>query len=329
MENMVTWEGKRVFVTGHLGFKGSWLYTWLRMLKARVVGYDIKYSNNDILDYENLFREIKAFKPEIIFHLAAQPLVLESIKRPLNTFETNIMGTAHVLEAARLVGGVKAIINVTSDKCYATKSSPHKEADPLGGNDPYSASKACSELISETYRRSYNLPVATARAGNVIGCGDWSENRLFPDIIRAIRNNHYVKIRQPYAVRPWQFVLEPLNGYLTLALYLYMYGMEYAEAWNFGPDKDYSVYDIVNIAEIADAVTFIITEDIFPSETRYLSLDSTKAKARLGWFPVLSIEEAIKWTIAGYNGKISWEDQILEFCKLVLARSRDHQTVAG
>lgn len=263
--NKQLWNKKRVLITGHTGFKGSWLILLLHNLGSDVYGYALEPPTNpnmyeeakiaglvnsnigDIRDYDKLLRVIQKVKPEIVIHMAAQPLVRESYKNPVDTYSTNVMGTVNLLEAIRQTPGIKAVVNVTTDKCYENKEWHwgYRENESMGGYDPYSNSKGCSELVTAAYRNSFfnskdyhkhGVALASARAGNVIGGGDWAEDRLIPDFIRAISKGEIVKIRSPYAIRPWQHVLEPLSGYLLLAEKLYTDGPKFAEAWNFGPD---------------------------------------------------------------------------------------------
>jgi CDP-glucose 4,6-dehydratase len=266
--NTSFWKDKKVLITGHTGFKGSWLCLTLHQLGASIFGYALEPPTEpslynicnidsfvdstigDIRDYDTLYKTIARIKPEIIIHMAAQPLVRESYKNPVETYQINVMGTVQLLDAVRLIGGVKALVNVTTDKCYENKEWPwgYRENEPMGGYDPYSNSKGCSELVTSSFRNSFfnsatyaqhGLALASGRAGNVIGGGDWAEDRLIPDIIKAIAQGEKVKIRSPFAIRPWQHVLEPLTGYLTLAEKLYTEGPKYAEGWNFGPmDED-------------------------------------------------------------------------------------------
>lgn len=326
------WENKKVFITGHTGFKGSWLCLWLSMLGAKVVGYALKPPTSpslyelckidelidsniaDIRNLPNLKKVIASTSPEIVFHMAAQPLVRESYKVPVDTYSTNVMGTVNLLEAARNCKGVKAIINITTDKCYENieKTKGYKENEPLGGHDPYSSSKACSEIVTSAYRRSYGLNAATARAGNVVGGGDWAHDRLIPDFVRAILKGEKLLVRNPKAVRPWQHVLEPLAGYLLLAEKLYKYGSKYAEAWNFGPEKKDAkpVEWIVRqlCGKWGDGACFEIDKRKHPHEAGYLFLDCSKSKKKLGFKPKWNLEQAIdkiiEWTKV-YNKKSS------------------------
>jgi CDP-glucose 4,6-dehydratase len=313
------WKGKRVFLTGHTGFKGSWLSLWLHSMGAVVKGYSLKPNTNpslygilslvdlihseigDIRDLSKLKESIVVFKPEIVIHMAAQPLVRYSYKEPIETYSTNVMGTANVLEAIRLCETVKAVVVVTTDKVYENKEWPwgYRENEPLGGYDPYSSSKACAELVTAAYRQSFftttNAPsVATARAGNVIGGGDWSEDRLIPDAIKAFEDNISLVIRNPSATRPWQHVLEPLSGYLMLAESLFTEGIRFAQSWNFGPeDKDcktvkWILDDLVKIW--GNDASRVLEQTSQPHEANFLKLDCSKSKSELNWHP--------KWEIS-------------------------------
>ena len=333
--NAAFWSGKSIFLTGHTGFKGGWLAHWLSELGATVHGYSLEPPSDlnfftetklverlqsstigDVLDLARLQRALESSNPDIVFHLAAQSLVGESYKNPLGTLAPNIMGTANLLEACRGFDSVSAIVNVTSDKCYQNdeRLKPFRETAPLGGRDPYSASKACSEMVTEAYRRSFlaerSIHLASVRAGNVIGGGDWAEDRLVPDCLRAIDNGEILSVRSPNAVRPWQHVLEPLSGYLMLAEKLYTDGGRYADSWNFGPDEA----DAKPVAWIAERLssgshsvhwTKAIQEH--PYEAGILLLDSSKAKSLLGWAPRLGLEDAINKTVEWHE---AWRSKL-------------------
>lgn len=321
------WKGKRVFLTGHTGFKGSWLSLWLNQFEAIVKGYALAPPSNpslfdalnlqsdmesqiaDIRDSEALYQSIAEFKPEIVIHMAAQPLVRLSYSQPVETYQTNVMGTVHLLDAVRKVGGVRAIVNVTSDKCYENKEWHwgYREDDPKGGYDPYSNSKGCAELVADAFRNSYfnavnykehGCALASVRAGNVIGGGDWAEDRLIPDMIRAFEQNKNVEIRNPHAIRPWQHVLEPLSGYLLTAQYLCKRGPEYAEGWNFGPNDDDAKpvqWIVENLTALwGEGASWQLDGEDHPHEAGYLKLDCSKAKARMGWHPRWSLLETLQ-----------------------------------
>jgi CDP-glucose 4,6-dehydratase len=307
------WNGKRVFVTGHTGFKGSWLCVWLNDLGAQVHGFALTpptlpnmfeqaavertLRSNTIADIRNRDRLAAAMahaQPEIVMHLAAQPLVRESYRNPVETYEVNVMGAVHVLDAVRATGGVRVVVNVTTDKCYQNDERPtgYQESEPMGGRDPYSSSKGCAELVTAAYRDSFLAPagiaVSTARAGNVIGGGDWAADRLVPDVFRAVDTGTTLRVRAPGAIRPWQHVLEPLSGYLLLAEHLYAGGSGFAEAWNFGPSEE----DARTVGWVVEQLASHLPElawerdaDLHPHEAAYLKLDSTKARSRLGWHP--------------------------------------------
>ncbi len=325
----VFWQDKTVLVTGHTGFKGSWLSLWLQQLGANVVGYALEPPTDpslfemarvaqrmtsvigDVRDLAAFQAVFQTYQPEIVIHMAAQPLVRESYKDPLLTLSTNIMGTAHMLEAARQTDSVRVVVSITSDKCYENKEWVwgYREADRLGGHDPYSASKAGAELVISTYRDSFmadaGVALASTRAGNVIGGGDWAKDRLVPDIMRSVMDGRPVIIRNPQATRPWQHVLEPLNGYLMVAEHLWEHGRAYAEAWNFGPNDD----DVKPVSWICDYITEMwgggaawqLDGDDHPHENTLLKLDCSKAKARLGWQPRLNLAEALTWIVEWYQ----------------------------
>lgn len=340
--NTAFWRGKRVLLTGHTGFKGSWLSLWLNQLGAKVHGYSLEPpttpsfyeqadiaevmasdSRADINDYNRLKQEFDTVEPEIVFHLAAQSLVRESYNDPLLTIQSNVLGTANVLEASRHTKTVKAIVLVTSDKVYKNIQSSHAyhEQDRLGGVDPYSASKAACEIISDSYRQSFFTGnnshvanIATVRSGNVIGGGDWAEDRLVPDCFRAVARGEPVKLRYPHAVRPWQHVLEPLAGYIVLAEKLYASnGAEYARAWNFGPDadSDETVSAIVTrlLKILGDSVTSeVMSEPEAAHETQMLKLDSSDAKKALGWRTCWGIDDVLQHTAGWQKAWLSGEN---------------------
>ena len=335
VEDMVNpWQGRRVFLTGHTGFKGGWLALWLARRGAEIRGYALDPAaepnlfasasvaavvddvRGDVRDYAKLESAMTEFRPEVVFHLAAQPLVRRSYADPLGTYATNIMGTAHVLEAVRKTPSVRAVVSVTTDKCYRNQEWvwPYRETDPLGGYDPYASSKACAEIVSAAYRSSFfpvdrlqehHVALATARAGNVIGGGDWSEDRLIPDLIRGFQEKRPVIIRRPTAIRPWQHVLDSLQGYITLAEQLLAERAQFASAFNFGPaDNDaWPVERIVTTAAQMWGEGASWVRDAEPSvhEDHFLRLDASKARADLGWQPRLRIETALEWTIAWYR----------------------------
>ena len=335
------WINKRVFLTGHTGFKGSWLSLWLQSLGADVTGYALKPPKNlnlfevasvekgmrsiigDIRDLDSLKKAMKESNPNVLIHMAAQPLVRYSYSNPVETYSTNVMGTVHVLEAARDNNNIKAILNVTSDKCYDNKEIDrgYSEDEPMGGFDPYSNSKGCAELVSSAYRNSFfninkykehGVALATARAGNVIGGGDWAEDRLIPDFIRAIEKKEKLTIRNPHAIRPWQHVLEPLQGYLILCQKLYENGPNFSQSFNFGAD----VKDAKNVEWIASHIvkawsqgaTYEVSSNASSlHEAHFLKLDSTKARKKLGWQVKwdihVSLEKICEWHKAHLKGE--------------------------
>lgn len=324
------WKGKRVFLTGHTGFKGSWLCLWLHSMGALVKGYAlepnthpslfisanvaslVEHEIGDIRDYNGLSYSIKAYKPDILIHMAAQPLVRLSYAQPVDTYATNVMGTVNVLESARFCSSLKAIISVTTDKVYENREWcwGYREDEPMGGFDPYSSSKGCAELVTAAYRQSFfsendKPSLASARAGNVIGGGDWSEDRLIPDVLKAFEKGEKIVIRNPTAIRPWQHVLEPLCGYILLAENLYNQGKKFATAWNFGPeDKDCkSVEWILNkLVELnGEKSSWEIEKNQQPHEAQFLKLDCSKAKTLLNWHPKLDIETTLKKIVAWHE----------------------------
>jgi CDP-glucose 4,6-dehydratase len=330
-DTLTEWyRGRRVFLTGHTGFKGSWLLAWLRVAGAEVTGYALPPETDrpslfslaglgdgvrsvlaDIRNRGALQEALTASAPEIVLHLAAQSLVRRSYAEPVGTFETNVIGTANLLDAIREIPSVKALVVVTSDKCYENQDLErgYVESDPMGGHDPYSASKGCQELVTTAFRRSFlagaGIATATARAGNVIGGGDWSEDRLVTDLMLAAAENRACTVRHPDAVRPWQHVLEPLHGYLMLGRALHERGADVAEGWNFGP----SLAEAVPVRELVARMTAawprvraeLGTATKGPHEARLLRLDNTKARERLGWRPALSLDETVDWTVAWYR----------------------------
>ena len=336
MVNSSFWSGKKVFLTGHTGFKGSWLSLWLQSMGAEVHGFALEPPTSpalfdeanvtdgmvstigDICDFEAVLNAIEVCRPDVVIHMAAQPLVRYSYQAPVETYATNVMGTVHVLEAARKIGTAKAIINVTTDKCYENKEWVwgYREDEPMGGYDPYSNSKGCSELVTSAYRNSYfqksGIALSSARAGNVIGGGDWADDRLVPDILRAFEKKLSVNIRNPKAIRPWQHVLEPLAGYLLLAQQLYIEGDLFAEGWNFGPhDEDARpVQWIVEhmVSAWGNGANWNLDSSSHPHESNYLKLDISKAKSKLGWHPRWNLATALDKITDWHHAWLAKED---------------------
>jgi CDP-glucose 4,6-dehydratase len=364
MEDLVmpfSWRGRKVFLTGHTGFKGGWLALWLAHLGAEVRGYALDPTTDpnlftaarvgsvvedvrgDIRNAAVLERAMQEFAPEVVFHLAAQPLVRYSYQDPIGTFETNVMGTAHVLDCVRRTPSVRAVVSVTTDKCYDNKEWvwPYRETDPLGGYDPYSSSKACAEIVSAAFRQSYFpvaelgqpsghcVAVATARAGNVIGGGDWSTDRLIPDLVRGFLSGEPVLIRRPHAIRPWQHVLEPLHGYLLLAEKLLTHDPRFATAYNFGPVED-DARPVGWIAERmtrfwGDGASWVQDTADSPHEAGYLKLDASRARADLGWVPRLRLDQALEMLVAWYR---AWQ-AAADMHAFTLAQIERYQALVG
>jgi CDP-glucose 4,6-dehydratase len=347
------WTGKRVFLTGHTGFKGGWLSLWLQNLGAEVTGYALAPGADpnlcelarvdegmtshiaDIRDLPTLTAAVQGAKPDIVFHLAAQPLVRESYRNPVETYATNVLGTVHLLEAIRQTPSVRAVVNVTSDKCYENREWHwgYREEEAMGGYDPYSSSKGCAELVTSAWRRSYfasdpqaqhGAALASARAGNVIGGGDWAEDRLIPDLLRAFQKEQPAVIRHPNAIRPWQHVLEPLSGYLLLAEKLYEEGSAYAEAWNFGPSED----DARPVHWIAERLAqhwggnarWIHEAGNHPHEAHWLKLDCAKARARLHWKPRWSLAQTLERIVEWHRQHQAGAD----LCALTLQQIQEY-----
>jgi CDP-glucose 4,6-dehydratase len=328
-------------MTGHTGFKGGWLSLWLKKMGAEVTGYalpsdttpnlfsaarvadDMTSIFGDIRDLATLQAAVQAARPEVVIHMAAQPLVRLSYTQPVETYATNVMGTVHLLESVRQCRGVRAVVSVTTDKCYENREWVwgYREDEPMGGYDPYSNSKGCAELVTSAYRRSYfnqqryaqhGVAVGSARAGNVIGGGDWAVDRLIPDFVRAISSQQPVRIRSPKATRPWQHVLEPLSGYLVLAQHLFEHGPEYAEAWNFGPADT----DARSVEWIVETITrrwgagarWELESGEQPHEANYLKLDCSKARARMGWVPRWRLGQALDRIVDWHQAQLRGED---------------------
>ncbi len=345
------WRGKRIFLTGHTGFKGSWLSLWLQTLGAELTGYALapptspslfeaasvadgmQSITGDIGDLSQLTHALQSSQPEIVIHMAAQSLVRVSYQDPILTYHTNAMGTAHLLQAVRDTPSVRAVVVITSDKCYENQDrrQPYRESDPLGGHDPYSNSKACAELIVNAFRNSFftagtpPVALASARAGNVIGGGDWAPDRLIPDMVKAFAEHRPVRLRNPQAVRPWQYVLDPLRGYLLLAQHLYQQGSPFAGAWNFGPYPDDALPVCALVENFASAwgspVTWQHDAADHPHEAQTLQLDWSKAAEHLGWAPALRLTDSLPLTADWYrhfladgNARQKSLDQISAYC---------------
>ncbi len=358
--NKKFWTGKKVFVTGHTGFKGAWLSFWLRSLGSTVKGFalppptdqnlfavlnlesNVQSVFGDIRDLDLLKNHIRKFDPDVVIHMAAQAIVRESYQNPVDTFQVNAIGTAHLLEAVRYTNNTKAVICVTSDKCYENREWPwkYRENDPMGGWDPYSASKGCSELVISSYRNSFfnnehyakhGVAVASVRAGNVIGGGDWGQDRLIPDIMRAFSQNERVIIRNPSAIRPWQYILDLLSGYLLLAERLYEDGPNYMEAWNFGPNDN----EEKTVKEIVQLISKLWGNGAYreldpnstshPHEAFTLKLDSSKSRSRLGWMPKFTLEHSLECIVDWYKQYYSGENSMKELSEKHITAFETHR----
>lgn len=328
------YKNKKVLITGHTGFKGTWLSLWFTRLGAKVIGYSLEpptepnlfesigledkiiHIIGDVRDEKHLISAFEKYQPEFIFHLAAQAIVRRSYYEPKLTYETNVMGTVNVLEALRRMRSVRVCIIVTSDKCYENREwiYGYRETDPVGGYDPYSSSKGCAELVTSAYRKSFfnpkdygethNVALSSVRAGNVIGGGDWGEDRIIPDCMRALSKGETIVIRNPSAIRPWQYVLEPLSGYLLLGTLMCKDGTRYSDAWNFGPNDE----SIITVEELVKLVikhwgtgSYKIDTSTHPHEAGFLKLDISKARSLLGWRPIYDVHEAVERTINWYK----------------------------
>ena len=354
--NAKFWRHKKVLITGHTGFKGSWLSLWLQKLEANLVGYALasptqpnlfalaqvasgmKSITGDIRDFDNLNQTIKEHKPEIIFHLAAQPLVQYSYQNPIETYATNVMGTVHLFEAARNCDSVKVIVNITSDKCYENREWDwgYRENDAMGGYDPYSNSKGCAELVTNAYRNSFFNPehyhqhgkaLASARSGNIIGGGDWGKNRLITDLISAFSRNETVYLRHPEATRPWQYILDSLSGYLLLAEKLWQQPQQFAQGWNFGPNED--AYPVKWIADKMAKMwghnaSWDIEKNSLAHEAQFLKLDTSKARKKLGWSTKVNLEQALTYTVNWYK---AWQQQQQDLRQLTLLQIQDYENI--
>lgn len=351
--NSSFWRDKSVFLTGHTGFKGSWLALWLTTVGARVHGFSLvpptqpnlftearvaddlaSHTIADICDPVALSAAMKAASPDIVLHLAAQSLVRKSYREPVQTYATNVMGTVNVLESARHCPSVRAVVNVTTDKCYENKEWvwPYRETEPMGGHDPYSSSKGCAELVTAAFRESFlrnsGIAVASARAGNVIGGGDWAADRLIPDFFRAAQAGLALEIRHPDATRPWQHVLEPLSGYLSLAEHLLEHGQSFAEAWNFGPaDEDAKPvrWILARLTRLMPGTSWHQPPAEHVHEAGLLKLDSSKARSRLGWAPRWRLSTALEQTV---RWQLAWQER-RDMRAFSLEQIAEYQSVAA